>query len=109
MLFHHVSFEAIIPASWKIARITPVHVYKRWGSVTDPSFYRPVSVLPTLALIFEQVISSQLYNYVTPYVPQSQYGFLTGSGAQDCGTAIGLFATQALELRQECRVVSLDI
>ena len=84
-------------------------VYKRWGSVTDPSFYRPVSALPTLALIFEQVISSQLYNYVTPYVPQSQYGFLTGSGAQDCGTAIGLFATQALELRQECRVVSLDI
>ena len=107
LLFRRVSSEAIIPASWKIARITPV--YKRRGSVTHPSFYRPISVLPTLALLFERVISSQLYNYITPFIPQSQYGFLKGTGAQDCGTVIALFATQALELRQECRVVSLDI
>ena len=66
-------------------------------------------MLPTLALLFEHVISSQLYNCIMPFIPQSQYGFLKGSGAQDCRTAIALFATQALELQQECRVVSLDI
>ena len=47
--------------------------------------------------------------YIMPFVPQSQYGFLKGCGAQDCGTAIALFATQTLESRQECRVVSLGI
>ena len=87
---------------WKIARTAPV--YKHRGSVTDPSLYRPVSVLPTLALLFEHVISSQLYNHITPFIAQSQYGFLKGSGAQDCGTAIALFATQALESRQECQL-----
>ena len=54
-------------------------------------------MLPTLALLFERVISSQLYNCITPFVLQSQYGFLKGSGTQDCATAIALFATQALE------------
>ena len=107
LLFRCVSSEAMIPASWKIARITPV--YKHQGSVTNPSFYRPVSVLPTLVLLFERVISSQLYNRIMPFVSQSQYGFVKGTGAQDCGTVIALFATQALELRQECQVVSLDI
>ena len=66
-------------------------------------------MLPTLALLFERVISSQLYNRIMPFIPQSQYGFVKGTGAQDCGTVIALFATQALELLQECRVVSLDI
>ena len=74
LLFRRVSSEATIPASWKIARITPV--YKCRGSVTNPSFYRPVSVLPTLALLFERVISSQLYNRIMPFVPQSQYSFV---------------------------------
>ena len=98
LLFHRMSFKAIIPASWKIDQITPVH--KRRGSVTNPSFYQPVSVLPTLELLFELAISSKLYNWITPFVPQSQYGFLKGSGAQDCRTATALFATQALESRQ---------
>ena len=59
-------------------------------------------MLPTLALLFERVISSQLYNRIMLFVPQSQYGFVKGTGAQDCGTVIALFVTQALELRQEC-------
>ena len=34
---------------------------------------------------------------------------LKGTGAQDCGAAMVFNATQALEDRQECRIVSLDI
>ena len=73
LLFRLGSSEAIIPASWKIARITPI--YKCQGSVTNPSFYKPVSLLPDLALLFEHVISSQLYNCIMPFVPQSQNVF----------------------------------
>ena len=59
--------------------------------------------------LIKSVFSKNVNQVITPFVPQCQYGFLKGSGAQDCGTAIGSFATQALELRQECQVVSLDI
>ena len=74
-----------------------------------PSFYCPVSVMPTLALLFERVIGSQMYNFIAPFIPQNQYGFVKGTGAQDCGTTIAFTATQALNRQQECYIVSLDI
>ena len=95
------------PSSWKVSRITPV--YKNKGSTTDPRFYRPIAVLPTLAMVFEHVIYSQMYRHIAPYIPPSQFGFLKGTGAQDCGTAMAFTATQALEDSQECCIVSLDI
>ena len=42
--------------------------------------------MPTLALLFERVIGSQMYNFIASFIPQSQYGFVKGTGAQDCGT-----------------------
>ena len=65
--------------------------------------------MPTLALLFERVIGSQMYNFVAPFIPQNQYGFVKGTGAQDCGATVAFVATQALNSRQECCIVSLDI
>ena len=107
MLFRRVCKTGQFPSSWKVSRITPV--YKRRGSVTDPRFYRPIAVLPTLSMVFERVIYSQLYRHNSPYIPSTQFGFVRGTGAQDCGAALAFTAIQALERRQECRIVSLDI
>ena len=107
MLFCHICKSGVFPASWRVDRIIPV--FKSKGSAADPSFYRPVSVMPTLALLFERVIGSQMYNFVAPFIPQNQYGFVKGTGAQDCGTTVAFIVTQALNSRQECRIVSLDI
>ena len=107
MLFHRICKSGTFPMSWKVPRVTPV--FKNRGSVSDPLFYRPVSVMPTLALLFECVIGSQMYNFIAPFIPQNQYGFVKGTGAQDCGATIAFTATQALNRRQECRIVSLDI
>ena len=52
----------LFPLSWKVSRITPI--YKRNSSATDPRFYRPIAVLPTLAMVFERVIYSQLYRHI---------------------------------------------
>ena len=59
--------------------------------------------------MFGQVIHSQLYNHILPFIPSTQLGFIKGTGTQDCGTAIAFTATQVLEDREECRIVSLDI
>ena len=50
-----------------------------------------------------------MYNFIAPFIPQNQYGFVKGTGAQDCSETIAFTATQALNHRQECRIVSLDI
>ena len=58
----YVRRSGTFPTLWKVARVTPV--FKNRGSVSDPLFYRPVSVIPTLALLFERVIGSQMYNFI---------------------------------------------
>ena len=63
------------PVSWKQANITPV--YKGKGGKKDPQNYRPISVLPCLARIFEKEIAKQLSTYVLQrgLIPKQQFGF----------------------------------
>ena len=65
---------------------------------------RPIAVLPTLAMVFERVIYSQLYRHISSFIPPAQFGFIKGTGAQDCGTALAFTAIQALEHQMECRI-----
>jgi len=64
--------EAIVPPltnlyneslkdAWKQSNITPVH---KGGCIDDPSNYRPISVLPVVAKVFEKIVSTQLYSYL---------------------------------------------
>ena len=53
ILFSHVCRSGEFPLSWKLSRIVPG--YKQKGTVTDPCFYHPNTVLPTLAMVFEWV------------------------------------------------------
>ena len=41
-------------------------------------------------------------------IPQNQYGFVKGTGAQDCGATIAFTATQALNCQQELRIVRVS-
>ena len=50
MLFCHVCKSGTFPTLWKVARVRVTSVLKNKGSVSDPLFYHPVSVMPTLAL-----------------------------------------------------------
>ena len=53
--------SGIFPKDWKIAKVAPI--YKR-GSKSEMGNYRPVSVLPTLAMIFERLVYDQFADYL---------------------------------------------
>ena len=53
----------IFPDEWKSARVTPL--YKNSGKRNDPTNYRPTSVIPVVAKVFERVVYDQLYHYLT--------------------------------------------
>ena len=50
-----------ILASWKHAIVTPVF---KSGSKSDPSNYRPISVLPVFAKIQEKAVHEMVYNFL---------------------------------------------
>ena len=62
--------------SWKNAKVFPVHK----GNAKDPNNYRPISVLPVLAKVFEKIIFDLLYSHLTvnEILSSFQSGFRSG-------------------------------
>ena len=65
----------------KIAKVFPVF---KSGSKTDPSNYRPISILPTISKIFEKHVNKHLMGYLIKYrlKHKSQSGFRQKHGCQ---------------------------
>jgi len=61
-MFNQSIDTGIFPDEWKSARITPL--FKKAGSRSDPSNYRPISIIPVVAKVFERIIYDQLYQYL---------------------------------------------
>ena len=60
-IFNQSLVTGIFPSDWKMAKLSPI--FKN-GSKSDLNNYRPVSVIPTVAKIFEKIIYDQLYQYL---------------------------------------------
>lgn len=71
--------DAMVPTGFKHARVIPV--YKGKGkAASDPSSYRPVSILPAMSKILELVVKEDLDKYLDRVqgLPSTQFGFRTG-------------------------------
>ena len=51
----------IFPDEWKLARVSPI--FKK-DKRDDPNNYQPISVIPTVAKIFEKCICDQISEYL---------------------------------------------
>jgi hypothetical protein len=74
--------EGVFPSVWKKANVTAV--WKRKGSPTDVTMYRPISVLTVFAKIMEKIIADRFYRFLLDAgkIPASQYAFRKGSSAE---------------------------
>ena len=53
-LFNSFLQNGEVPSEWKHSHIIPVH---KGGSPVDPGNFRPISVVPVLAKVFEKIVS----------------------------------------------------
>ena len=60
-IFNQSLVTGIFPSDWKMAKESPI--FKN-GFKSDLKNYRPISVIPTVAKIFEQIIYDQRYQYL---------------------------------------------
>lgn len=62
------------PSQMKFAKVFPIY---KGGLKTDPSNYRPISILPTISKIFEKHVNKHLMNYLNKYklIHETQSGF----------------------------------
>ena len=73
-IINSVICKGIIPADWKSARVSAI--YKN-DSKLDLNNYRPISVLPVIAKVFEKVVFDQTYNFLNDndLLSKEQSGF----------------------------------
>lgn len=81
-LFNMSIDQGCFPTNWKKANITAI--WKGKGSKSDPSNYRPISILPVIARIFEKIIAAQLCIHCVSnhVIPIQQFGFRSKSSCE---------------------------
>lgn len=82
ILYNKCLREGIYPAIWKQANVHPI--YKRKGSPSDPTNYRPISILPCLSKVFGKIVFKHIYEYLTHnnLLSQNQSGYRPGHSTQ---------------------------
>ena len=60
-IFNESLSQQIFLDDFKIARVTPIHKRDERDGVGN---YRPISILSTVARVFEKLIYAQLYDYL---------------------------------------------
>ena len=73
LLFYHVFSSGIFPDSLKIAKVVPVF---KAGSKTDVNNYRPISILPCLSKLIEELILKCITSFLDKHevIQPHQFG-----------------------------------
>ena len=77
LIFQNILETGVFPDQWKMANVTPVHKKKDKQIIGN---YRPISLLPILAKVFERLIFKHLYNHLISnnLISKNQSGFRPG-------------------------------
>ena len=77
LIFVNILRTGIFPKQWKRANVTPVHKKENKQLIKN---YRPISLLPILAKVFERIIFKHLYNHLieNDLITKNQSGFRPG-------------------------------
>ena len=106
---YNLSLEkAMFPQEWKIAKVTPLF---KSGKRTLIENYRPISVLPNVAKVFEQEVHQQLYNFLeeNQILHPSQHGFRTRKSTQTALLSVVDKWLEGMDNSQISVVVFLDL
>ena len=76
-IFNSSIINGVFPDLLKTAWVTPI--YKK-GVKSDPSNYRPISVLSQVNKVFEKILHKRLYKYLTKFEILYEYQFGFGKG-----------------------------
>ena len=62
-LFNKSLSHGIYPQQFKEANVKPI--FKNKGSPSDPTCYRPISILSVLSKVFEKIVYKNIYEHIT--------------------------------------------
>lgn len=87
LIFNRCIDCGIFPDLMKCSKIIPLF---KSGSTSDPTNFRPISVLPTFSKVFEKLILEQLHSHFikNKLLHHKQFGFTRGRSTTDAGVEL---------------------
>ena len=98
-----------VPKHWKIAEV--IVIPKPGKPATEVSSYRPISLLPIMAKLFEKLLKKRLMSILESrkLIPQHQFGFRRKHSAIDQVHLLVDIIERTLEEIEICASVFLDV
>ena len=98
----------VFPDLMKLSKVIPLF---KAGSTTDPTNFRPISILPTLSKIFEKLILNQLQAHfgINKLMSTQQFGFTKGRSTTDAGVDLVQHIFQAWEESHDAIGIFCDL
>ena len=108
-LFNKSLSAGKFPTSWKEASVTPI--FKQKGSNSDPTNYRPISLLPNLSKILEKLVFNKMYTHIVNnnLLSEKQSGYRAGHGTHIQLLYLTHKLYSALNTGQDFTAIFLDI
>lgn len=97
------------PTKWKLAKTIPIH--KAGKSPNDRASYRPISLLPIFAKLFDKIINNRLtaFNTLHNIIPDFQFGFRQGHSTNHALKYFHNNITRSLTRKETMGVLSYDV
>lgn len=106
-VFNAIMRTGYYPQKWKISQI--IMIPKPGKEPTQVSSYRPISLLPILSKLFEKVLANKIKLHLDEIIPKTQFGFREEHGTVEQIHRIVNEIKIALDTKQFCSAVFLDI
>ena len=108
-LFNKSFRLGIFPEMWKEANIHPI--FKKKGSQSDPTNYRPISLLSTLSKVMEKIVFKNIYGHLSEHqlLSDRQSGYRPNHSTQLQLTYLCHNLYKTLDLGHNFTAIFLDI
>ena len=73
LLFQLSLKQSVFPMLWKRANVIPIHKKGPRSGIVN---YRPISILNTIAKVFEKIVFHNIYPVLSQSIPDTQHGFM---------------------------------
>lgn len=109
VLFNSCLDAGIYPLVFKTSKVSPL--FKGKGTRESLDGYRPVSIIPALAKVFENGVSTRLTKYLadTDALSERQYAYRAGRSTTSLAREVVRLIVDACERRQRVAVLCCDL
>ena len=98
--------QGIFPDCLKLAHVVPIH---KKAEKTNPTNYRPVSLLSAFSKVFEKILFNRLYNFMKTKLIDEQFGFRPKHSTSDLMIYLLEHISKLLSSGENCLVLFFDL